>query len=140
MIKLAVFDLDNTLLSTEKTLSEANVEAIKNLRMKGISVAVATGRGFEMAEPFANEIGLYEGPIVTNNGAIIHDLADKRVLKEHSIGKQAQAEMIDFAHANGYPFIVYNIDGIHSLENERLKVYESWNIKYPDSEMPVTIT
>ncbi len=140
MIKLAVLDLDNTLLSTDKTLSEENIEAIKTLRMDGISVAIATGRGFEMAEPFANQLGLYEGPVVTNNGAIIHDLADKRVLKEHTIGKKAQSEMIDFAYDKGYPFIVYNKDGIHSLANERLKVYESWNIKYPDSEMPLTIT
>ncbi len=140
MIKLAVFDLDNTLLSTDKTISEKNKEAVKTLRMNGIQVAVATGRGYEMAEPFANEVGLYEGPIVTNNGAIIHDLSDKRVLKEHIIGKTAQATMIDFAYTNDYPFIVYNTEGIHSLENERLKVYESWNIKYPDSEMPVTIT
>jgi Cof subfamily protein (haloacid dehalogenase superfamily) len=140
MIKLAVLDLDNTLLSTDKTLSDANIQAVKNLRKSGISVAIATGRGIEMTEPFANQIGLYEGPVVTNNGAIILDLSDKRILKEYIISKPAQAKMIAFAYENGYPFIVYNIEGIHSLENERLKVYEAWNIKYPDYEMPVTIT
>ncbi|MFW6299233.1 MAG: HAD family hydrolase [Bacillota bacterium] len=139
MIKLAIFDLDNTLLSTDKSLSEKNIEAVKALKKTGVNVAIATGRGFEMAKPYANMLGLYEGPIVTNNGAMIQELSNKRLLHGYVIDKDAQATMIDFAYKNGYPFVVYNEAGIHSLDNERLKAYEEWNKDHPDSKMTVHV-
>ncbi|MFW6285046.1 MAG: Cof-type HAD-IIB family hydrolase [Bacillota bacterium] len=139
MIRLAIFDLDKTLLNSDKSLSEANIEAVKALRKTGVNVAIATGRAFEMAKPYANMLGLYEGPIVTNNGALIQEISNKRRMHGLVIDKSAQATMIDFAHANGYPFVVYNEEGIHSLDNERLKVYEAWNARHPDSKMPVHI-
>lgn len=139
MIRLAIFDLDNTLLSTDKSLSEKNIEAVKTLKRSGVNVAIATGRGFEMARPYAHMLGLYEGPVVTNNGAMVQDLADKRLYHGHVIGKEAQSRMIDFAHAHDYPFVVYNEQGIHSLPNERLKVYDEWNARHPDSRMAVHV-
>ncbi|MFW5913777.1 MAG: Cof-type HAD-IIB family hydrolase [Bacillota bacterium] len=139
MVRLAIFDLDNTLLNTDKSLSEENIEAVKALKKTGVNVAIATGRAFEMAKPYANLLGLYEGPIVANNGAMVQELSNKRLMHGYVIDKDAQATMIDFAYENRYPFVVYNEAGIHSLDNERLKAYEAWNKDHPDSQMTVHV-
>jgi len=44
-IKMLVFDLDDTLLRSDKTISEYTVSVIKKCRSRGIKVIYATGRG-----------------------------------------------------------------------------------------------
>ncbi|MCL2663324.1 MAG: HAD family hydrolase [Oscillospiraceae bacterium] len=45
MIKMLVFDLDDTLLRSDKTVSEYTVSVLKKCRSLGIKVIYATGRG-----------------------------------------------------------------------------------------------
>ncbi len=139
MIKLAIFDLDGTLLRRDKTLSKITIEAVKALKRSGVTVAVATGRNYEMVSPYLRRLGLYEGPVVTCNGAIIHELSDKRILASHAIGKEAQARMIDFAASHQYPFVIFNTTGAHTLQNERIAVYEAWNEKHPKDRVDIHI-
>jgi len=44
-IKLLVFDLDGTLLKTDKTVSEFTLNTLGRCRQSGIKLAYATGRG-----------------------------------------------------------------------------------------------
>jgi len=45
MIKMLVFDLDDTLLRKDKTVSEYTLSVLKKCRIRGIKVVYATGRG-----------------------------------------------------------------------------------------------
>ena len=44
-IKMLVFDLDDTLLRNDKTISEHTISVLKNCNDRGIKVIYATGRG-----------------------------------------------------------------------------------------------
>jgi len=44
MIKMIITDLDNTLLRSDKTISEYTIDVLKKCQSKGIKVAFATAR------------------------------------------------------------------------------------------------
>ena len=66
-IKMAVFDLDGTLLRTDKTISERTKTALHLCQNKGIKTAYATGRGSSAA--IIVPPGLFDGKI-TMNGSV----------------------------------------------------------------------
>ena len=66
-IKMIVTDLDDTLLRTDKTISERTRDVLSKCRNSGIKVAYATGRGGSEAHVAPPE--LFDGRI-SMNGAI----------------------------------------------------------------------
>ena len=94
-------DLDDTLLTTEKTISEENKKAIAYFKEEGGLFTFATGRTvlglglpLAMVEPNA--------PVICFNGCGIYDLFDKKMLWERSLDKNA-VRVIEFVEQN-YPF------------------------------------
>lgn len=77
-ILLAV-DLDDTLLSTDKSICRENIEAINEFKAGGGMFAFATGRVSAAVKPFA-EAAPPNVPIVCCNGVQIYDLEKERVL------------------------------------------------------------
>ena len=67
---LCVFDMDNTLLSPDKTISQENKAAIRALRDLGIGVTIATGRSPFMTGKFAAELEITL-PVITCNGGLL---------------------------------------------------------------------
>lgn len=57
MYKLIACDLDETLLTTDKGVSERNREAIQKAEELGIKFVIATGRGIEDVKPTLEAIG-----------------------------------------------------------------------------------
>lgn len=57
MIKLIAIDLDGTLLRTDKSLSDENIEAIRYAQEKDIKVVLCTGRPYLATKAFADSIG-----------------------------------------------------------------------------------
>ena len=49
---LGAFDLDGTVLRRDLTITEATVDALRELRERGMRLVVATGRRFEGAQPW----------------------------------------------------------------------------------------
>lgn len=70
-IRLVVTDLDGTLLSPDRTISDHAVEVIGRLREKGVLFTFITGRPWCAAERFAKRVGI-DIPVITCNGAVIN--------------------------------------------------------------------
>ncbi|WP_019153277.1 Cof-type HAD-IIB family hydrolase [Robertmurraya massiliosenegalensis] len=68
---LIALDLDGTLLTDEKTLSEATKKVITKAKEDGHVVMIATGRPFRSSEMYYHELNL-NTPIVNFNGAFVH--------------------------------------------------------------------
>lgn len=68
---LIALDLDGTLLTDEKTISERNKQAIAKARAEGHIVSIATGRPHRASIHYYNEMEL-DTPMVNFNGALIH--------------------------------------------------------------------
>lgn len=70
-IRLVVTDLDGTLLSPDRSISDHAVETIQKLRDRGILFTFITGRPWCAAERFAVRAGI-DIPVITCNGAVIN--------------------------------------------------------------------
>jgi Cof subfamily protein (haloacid dehalogenase superfamily) len=69
-IRLVVLDLDGTILRADRTITDRVVAAIRETRSRGIPVAIATGRMYRSAAPFAEALGL-DWPLICYQGAYI---------------------------------------------------------------------
>ena len=67
--KLLLFDLDGTLLRSDKTISQTTLKALQECRKKGILIGVSTSRGEQNALPFIEE--LQPDILITSAGALV---------------------------------------------------------------------
>ncbi|MFC0272014.1 Cof-type HAD-IIB family hydrolase [Metabacillus herbersteinensis] len=72
---LIALDLDGTLLTDNKTISEYSKEIIIKAREAGHVVCIATGRPFRSSSLYYDELNL-DTPIVNFNGAYVHHPKD----------------------------------------------------------------
>ena len=68
--RLAAFDLDGTLLSSDHTLSPENRDALQALAANDILVVLVSGRMHRSIQPISDQIGL-ENPIISYNGGMV---------------------------------------------------------------------
>jgi len=81
MIRLFVSDLDGTMLSNTKTISEENKEAILKAQQQGCRIILATGRTLESTLAYAKtlQLDLYGGYLVINNGQQLYDMTTHKI-------------------------------------------------------------
>lgn len=83
MYKIIVCDLDETLISRDRTISKENIEAIKKATELGVKFVPCTGRGFNSVHETTKELGLFnqEGQyVISYNGGAITENKDEKVL------------------------------------------------------------
>lgn len=68
--RLAVFDLDGTLLGPDKEISPQNAAAVARLQALGCQVILASGRPHFNVMRFQKQLGL-SGPVVSGNGSLV---------------------------------------------------------------------
>lgn len=69
---LLITDLDGTLLPSSKVLSEKDIKAIARFRELGGKFSIATGRTFESARQYFDDL-TPDLPIILCNGGVIYD-------------------------------------------------------------------
>ncbi|MFD2042706.1 HAD family hydrolase [Ornithinibacillus salinisoli] len=74
---LIALDLDGTLLSDHKEISQKNKQIIFQAMKQGHIVVIATGRPHRASIQYYHELGL-KTPMVNFNGALIHHPTDKK--------------------------------------------------------------
>ena len=87
MKKILFTDLDDTLLTRDRKLTEKNYDAITRALKAGHLFAACTGRPLPATLPLLRRLGL-DGPgcyAVTYNGGLIYDAAQKKVLFKKSV-------------------------------------------------------
>ncbi len=83
MYKIIVCDLDETLISRDRTISPENVKAIKAATKAGVKFVPATGRGYNSVHNTLQELGLDQQPgqyTISYNGGAITENKDEKLL------------------------------------------------------------
>ena len=91
--KLLLFDLDGTLLRSDKTISEATIKALKRCKENGILIGVSTSRGEQNALSFIEE--LQPDILITSGGALVKYHGDYIYKAEFS--EEETKQMIEIA-------------------------------------------
>lgn len=130
MIKMAVFDLDGTLLNSDSQISEANLTAINDLRQAGIRVAVATGRSEPLVKPYIDILQMND-PIIMNNGSVIgHPFHDIDLL-ELVVPKQSIKDIVEYCYRHHYTVMAYSRKCIFCKPEYRVHFFKSHSKNMP---------
>lgn len=108
--KILFTDLDGTLLSTDKTVSEKNRKAISKALAAGHYITAATGRPVESARQVIKDLGLIMPGCYTIafNGAVVYDNAADRILLEKKIPTAYVKKLFEHAKAEGIHVQTYS--------------------------------
>ena len=137
-LKLLALDLDGTLLTEDKRITEATKRSIFQAVEKGIIVLFATGRGLQTSSAYMEELGL-TGPMVFVNGAEIWK-NPKEVWKRSFIDNKDLRKLYQLATENGARFWGYNADDlIHSTHWTPDLLKKDWLKFGISSENPIVL-
>lgn len=105
-IKLMAFDLDGTLLNSEKIIDDSTMKALEAAALKGVEIVPCTGRFYKaMPEcvlqlPFVN----YS---ININGACAFDVKNEKSLICHEMPKKRVLELIEWYEDKDCAYDVY---------------------------------
>lgn len=99
MVKIVVFDLDETLYDSHKHIDKDTIHKIFELEQKGIVVGIVTGRFYEELDEVIEKLKLreYNGFVASSNGLEIHDFLDGKIKCFTRLSKDEVKELIEEA-------------------------------------------
>ena len=108
MIKLIAIDLDGTLLKSDGTISQVNIESLHYAHSKGVKIVICTGRPYLSMKQFIEEIGLIseDDYIITFNGGQIQKARTGEVLFKRTL---SQADMLKWYELTNVLLLPLNI-------------------------------
>ena len=109
--KLAVFDMDDTLLGPDRTLSPENASALRRLRAAGMEVVIASGRHSSNIVEFEHEIG-FSGWVISSGGAAVTHSETGEILCEMTVPHELGCELFRRAREQKISVIAYHRTGI----------------------------
>lgn len=94
-----VFDLDDTLLRDDLTISDFSVRVFQTLHNKGFHIIAASGRSQFSMMPYVLQIGCVSA-YISCNGAEIWDGPTHRLLRQERFSTELSIEIARFAEAH----------------------------------------
>jgi HAD-superfamily hydrolase, subfamily IIB len=141
--KLIALDMDDTLLNSEKIISQRNKAAIVKALQQEIKVVLCSGRTHNAVVKYADDLGIKGADqyMITNGGAIIENLAGEIVF-QRTMTNEFYREFVQFIKDNDLHYNVvdnrgYTYTSSHDLIDKYtvMQAYENDNglyLKEPD--------
>lgn len=132
--KMVVMDMDGTLLTNDKKISDRNREALKRASQMGVKIVVSTGRIFASALAYGEMLGV-DTPIIASNGAYIREKDMDEVAYAKGLGESNIREIISLSHNHGLvcQFYTWNTIFTEKISYSSLN-YERWNKSLPEGK------
>jgi len=108
---MAVIDLDDTLLSPDKQISQSNLEALDTLRKKSFEIIIASGRHHENIVGFQDRIG-QQGWVISSNGAVVRHAQTSAMLQELTLTLGQALGVYRYGTKRDLTIIGYHRDGV----------------------------
>ena len=122
-IKAVALDLDGTLLTTDKKISDINRDVLKELEQQGVKIFIVTGRTYNAAKPYAEYLDL-GGVVISYNGAKVVEYKSDRVVFELPLQEEYVKEVIRIARRMGVPLKLYQDNKWYVEDSSRKEVLE----------------
>lgn len=108
--RLAVFDIDDTLLSSNKTFLKSTLTSIKKLKQQQVNVAIATGRNLAMAQAVIKRLDLHDFVLCNGSAAF----ADHKQVHAHTLSRTNIQRLVRAADENKINIVFESLDGLHA--------------------------
>ncbi|WP_223067633.1 Cof-type HAD-IIB family hydrolase [Paenibacillus caui] len=113
--RLLALDMDGTLLTDNHQISSETAKWIRKAAEAGVHVCLSTGRSYDEAAPFGEELGL-DTPMITVNGSEVwknpHELYHRELL-----GQELIAQMYRLSRDKKVWFWAYSVEGLYNEHN-----------------------
>ena len=137
--RLAVFDMDATLLGPDRTISRENVDALHRLRAMGVEVVIGSGRHFQNIVEFEVTLG-FKGWIISAGGAVVSHAATGELLCEVCVPHELGLELFHRARGEGISVVGYHRTGIFcDAPSEWVSLYTRRTHQVPIADIPELI-
>lgn len=132
--ELIIMDMDDTLMTSENTVSKETKAYLIDIQEKGYSIALASGRPTEGMIPVAEALKMdqHNSYIMSYNGAKTIDLKTKEVIASELISKADFDDIVDYCRQHGLFTITYK-DGHIIYEGD----HEYMNIEAEITGLPM---
>lgn len=135
MYKIIACDLDETLISRDRTISKENIEAIKKAKELGVKFVPATGRGYNSVRDTLKELGLFDEKnqyVISYNGGAITENKGERLLHFEGLDFQKAEELFKCGLNYDVCIHVYTKDMVYAYN------YVQEEKDYLAGRMPIT--
>lgn len=120
MYKLIACDLDETLLNSDKEISERNVLAIKRAQQEfGIRFVPATGRGYTCIQNVLDTLDVHDKEdeyIISGNGSIICENKDFKKLTFHTLPFKKAKQLFTYGIEHGLCIQVFTDKDVYAYQ------------------------
>ena len=116
-IKLAVFDMDGTLLGPDHAVHPENIDAIHRLNNSGVHVLLASGRNHDNLSQWYEKLHLV-GPVVSGNGALVRDFASQATILESALDPTTAYTVLNIGRQINITQVVDHTDGTAVVESK----------------------
>ena len=122
-IQLVAIDLDGTLLRDDKSLSQENVDAIKEAIEQGVQVVICTGRTLPSIQYLSKQLPQGHGDeyLILQNGAVIHQLPDLNIVHETILtesDRQAIYDVFKEYRSEEVQMVAFDPDKLYLVDDE----------------------
>lgn len=142
MIKLIAIDLDGTLLTNDKIISERNQEILKKAKAQGVKVVLCTGRPLNSVVGHLETLGLTdEGDYaVTFNGGLIQRNDTGEILAKEVMTYEDAQTLYELTYPLGLPLDVVHGSTVMTVQpepEENQSLYHTLNplLTYVDTNL-----
>lgn len=125
MYKMAVLDIDGTLVDEKGKISQKTIETIHQVKRKGRVVTLCTGRNIRKTLPIIRKAGI-DVPIVCMDGTILYDPIKNKILEDFQLSREEAFSILDYVkEKNTY---IEFADGHRYFKYFRSKEYKKYDI------------
>ncbi len=111
-------DVDGTILTDQGVPHKATNPAFNYARSKNNNIVIATGRALSRTKPLV-EMMPDVNYLICNNGALIKDVQNKKVMDLHFITPKHYLSMMEFAKNNNFSFTMHTDKQTYTWPNSR---------------------
>ena len=114
--KLIALDIDGTILSRDRALSDRTREAVAAVMARGAAVTLATGRMFRSAQRAGAELDI-KTPIVSSQGAQVTDTTTGALLWHQPLTRQMARDALVAVEPSGMEVMAYRGETVYVRES-----------------------
>jgi Cof subfamily protein (haloacid dehalogenase superfamily) len=117
--KLAVFDLDRTLLDDRSLISGETAARLRAVSVPGLACTIASGRDLERIAPYVQQLAWLSVPVIAEQGAVVVDPQNGQILMERVISSEVLVGSVETVRSIGIPvnMILYGRGGPQIFRN-----------------------
>ena len=101
------FDLDDTLLRDDLTISDFSVRVLRTLQKEGVHIILASGRSAYSMKPYVEQLGCVSA-CISSNGAEIWEVPSERIIRSIRLPEDLSVEIARFAEKHSCYAQVYD--------------------------------